>query len=173
MAKTGYVDNEEYLLHDPGSGHVERPDRHRAIHERLVFSGLVQEMTCLEPDEAPLSWIEILHDPEYIARFEGACEKGLPILDIGDCGICKESFGIARLAVAALCRGRRRYGRWWTMPSVRCGLPAIMPNAPRPWASASSITWPWAPVISRKSMAGTDRHCGLGRPPRQRHPAPV
>ena len=102
MAKTGYVYSDQYLRHDPGSWHVERPDRLRVIHKRLVFSGLVQELTCLEPYEAPLPWIETLHDPEYIARFQRACEKGLPILDTGDCGICKESFKIARLAVGGV-----------------------------------------------------------------------
>ena len=105
MAKTGYVYDERYLLHDPGSWHAERPDRLKVIHKRLVFSGLIQKLTCLEPSAAPLEWIEKLHDPDYIARFQRACEKGQEILDTGDCGICPKSFEIARLAVGGrLCR---------------------------------------------------------------------
>jgi acetoin utilization deacetylase AcuC-like enzyme len=102
MAETGYVYSDQYLLHDPGSWHVERPDRLRVIHKRLVFSGLLQELTCLEPYEAPLPWIEKLHDSDYIARFKRACEKGMSILDTGDCGICEKSFEIARLAVGGV-----------------------------------------------------------------------
>ena len=102
MAKTGYVYDERYLLHDPGSWHAERPDRLKVIHKRLVFSGLIQKLTCLEPSAAPLEWIEKLHDSDYIARFQRACEKGQEILDTGDCGICPKSFEIARLAVGGV-----------------------------------------------------------------------
>ena len=102
MARTGYVFEERYLLHDPGSWHVERSDRLLAIHRRLVVSGLLPELICLKPFAAPLEWLEKLHDPEYISRFQRACEKGLPILDTGDCGICPKTFEIARLAVGGV-----------------------------------------------------------------------
>jgi acetoin utilization deacetylase AcuC-like enzyme len=102
MAVTGYVYDERYLLHDPGSWHVERSDRLRAIQKRLVVSGLIEELICLQPFEASVEWIEKLHDPEYLARFQRACEKGLPILDTGDCGICPKTFEIARLAVGGV-----------------------------------------------------------------------
>jgi acetoin utilization deacetylase AcuC-like enzyme len=102
MAKTGYVYDERYLLHDPGSWHAERPDRLRVIQKRLVFSGLLEQLTRLEPYEAPLEWIETLHDPEYIERFRRACQKGLEILDTADCGICPKSFEIARLAAGGV-----------------------------------------------------------------------
>ncbi len=75
MAKTGYVYDERYLLHDPGSWHVERSDRLLVIHKRLVISGLWQELICLKPTAAPLEWIEILHDPEYISRFNEPVKK--------------------------------------------------------------------------------------------------
>jgi acetoin utilization deacetylase AcuC-like enzyme len=102
MAVTGYVYDERYLLHDPGSWHVERSDRLRAIQKRLVVSGLIEELICLQTFEAPVEWIEKLHDPEYLARFQRACGKGLPILDTGDCGICPKTFEIARLAVGGV-----------------------------------------------------------------------
>ena len=154
MAKTGYVYDERYLLHDPGSWHVERPDRFKVIHKRLVFSGLIKKLICLEPSAAPLEWIEKLHDPDYIARFQRACEKGLAILDTGDCGICPKSFEIARLAVGgvfAACDAMMT-GESPT-PFARCAPPAIMPNGPGPWGFVFSTMWPWEPVISRKSTA--------------------
>lgn len=102
MAKTGYVFDERYLRHHPGAWHVERADRLRAIQARLASSGLLAEVTCLEPKAAPLAWLEKLHAPEYLARFQRACEKGLPLVDTGDCGICPESFEVARLAVGGV-----------------------------------------------------------------------
>ena len=102
MARTGYVYDEQYLRHDPGSWHVERADRLLVIHQRLVVSGLLPELICLKPTAAPLEWLEKLHNSEYINRFQRACEKGLPILDTGDCGICPETFEIARLAAGGV-----------------------------------------------------------------------
>jgi acetoin utilization deacetylase AcuC-like enzyme len=102
LAKTGYVSEARYLLHNPGTWHVERPDRLRVIQQRLASSGLLKELTWLSPWAAPLEWLERLHSPDYIARFQRACEKGVPILDTGDCGICPQSFEIARLAVGGV-----------------------------------------------------------------------
>ena len=102
MAKTGYVYDDRYLEHDPGAFHVERPDRLRAIHRRLQETSLLQQLVLIEPVAAPLEWITTLHDPGYIERFRRACEKGHPILDTGDCGICPESYEIALLAVGGV-----------------------------------------------------------------------
>lgn len=102
MAITGYVYDERYLLHDPGAFHVERPERLRAIHQRLQDTGLIKKVVAIEPFPASLEWITTLHDPGYIERFRRACEKGHPILDTGDCGICPKSYEIALLAVGGV-----------------------------------------------------------------------
>jgi len=102
VAKTGLVYDERYLLHDPGPWHVERPDRLRAIQQRLATSGLLKELILLEPQPAPLEWIARLHDPDYITRFQRACQKGQRIFDTGDCGICPKSFEVACLAVGGV-----------------------------------------------------------------------
>jgi len=102
MAKTGYVYDDRYLLHEPGAFHVERPERLQAIHRRLVETGLIKQLEIIEPQPAPVEWITTLHDPGYLERFRRACEKGHPILDTGDCGICPKSYEIALLAVGGV-----------------------------------------------------------------------
>jgi len=105
MAVTGFIYDERYLNHDPGSYHPERPDRLRAIMKRLTFSGLLDRLKRIEPYEAPLEWIETLHDRVYIQNFQEACEKGWRIFQSPDNGICRDSYQIARLAVGGVLAG--------------------------------------------------------------------
>ncbi len=101
-SNTAYVYDERYLRHDPGSWHPERPERLRAIHRRVMFSGLINQLEWLHPQEAPLSWVTRIHDPAYVERFRQACEKGFTIFQSPDNGICPESFSIALLAVGGV-----------------------------------------------------------------------
>ncbi|MCK9377305.1 MAG: histone deacetylase [Syntrophobacterales bacterium] len=102
MRRTGYVYDERYLRHDPGSWHPERPDRLKAIQKNLAESGLLELVTLIKPYEAPLAWVEKLHDPDYIQRFKRACAQGLQIFEVADCGICPESYDIALLAAGGV-----------------------------------------------------------------------
>jgi acetoin utilization deacetylase AcuC-like enzyme len=102
MRRTGYVYAQRYLLHDPGSWHPERPDRLKAIHNALKDADLLELMERLRPDYAPLEWVERLHDPEYIRRFKAACEAGRQIFMVQDCGICRDSYQTALLAVGGV-----------------------------------------------------------------------
>ncbi len=99
---TGFVYDERYLRHRPGEYHPERPARLEAIVQRLEGTGLMQELVRVHPYEAPLPWIERLHDPEYVRRFRQACEKGFSIFMVPDCGICRESYDIALLAAGGV-----------------------------------------------------------------------
>jgi len=102
MRRTGYVFAQRYLLHDPGSWHPERPDRLKAIHNAFKEGDLLELLVRLRPDYAPLEWVERLHDPEYIKRFKAACEQGRQIFMVQDCGICRESYQTALLAVGGV-----------------------------------------------------------------------
>jgi len=102
MPRTGYVYDERYLRHQPGEWHPERPARLEAIHERVQSTGLLETLTRIAPDAAPLAWVERLHDPDYIRRFREACERGLSIFEVPDCGICPESYEIALLAAGGV-----------------------------------------------------------------------
>jgi acetoin utilization deacetylase AcuC-like enzyme len=99
---TGLVYDEQYLRHRPGEWHPERPARLEAIMQRLNDTGLQEELTLIRPYQAPIPWIEKLHDPDYIKRFQTACEKGYTIFGVPDCGISPESFDIALLAVGGV-----------------------------------------------------------------------
>jgi acetoin utilization deacetylase AcuC-like enzyme len=99
---TGYVYDERYLHHDPGTWHPERPDRLRAINRRVNLSGLINELTSIQPYEAPLEWITKLHDPDYVESFRRACEKKFSIFQSPDNGICPESFAVARLSAGGV-----------------------------------------------------------------------
>ncbi len=100
--QTGLVYDEQYLRHRPGEWHPERPARLEAIMQRLQDTGLLEELILIRPYQAPLPWIERLHDPEYIKRFKTACEKGYSIFGVPDCGICPDSYEIALLAVGGV-----------------------------------------------------------------------
>ena len=102
MRPTGYVYDDRYLLHDPGSWHPERPDRLKAIQRALKDSGVMELLVPIQPYPAPLSWVERLHDPDYIRRFKEACEQGLEIFEVQDCGICPKSYDIALLAAGGV-----------------------------------------------------------------------
>ena len=99
---TGLVYDEQYLRHRPGEWHPERPARLEAIMQRLQDTGLLEELILIRPYQAPVPWIERLHDPEYVERFQTACQKGYTIFGVPDCGICPESFDIALLAVGGV-----------------------------------------------------------------------
>jgi acetoin utilization deacetylase AcuC-like enzyme len=102
MRRTGYVYDDRYLLHDPGSWHPERPDRLKAIQGSLKDSGILELLIQLKPYPAPLAWVERLHDPDYIRRFQEACRRGQEIFQVQDCGISPQSYEIALLAAGGV-----------------------------------------------------------------------
>jgi len=102
MRRTGYVYDERYLLHDPGSWHPERPDRLKAIHTALKENGVLELLVPIKPYPAPLAWVERLHDADYLRRFKEACEKGRSIFQSQDCGISRQSYEIALLAAGGV-----------------------------------------------------------------------
>ncbi|MFZ0052029.1 MAG: histone deacetylase [Desulfobaccales bacterium] len=102
MRRTGYVYDDRYLLHDPGAWHPERPDRLKAIQASLKDSGILELLIQLKPYPAPLAWVERLHDPDYIRRFQVACRRGQEIFEVQDCGISPESYEIALLAAGGV-----------------------------------------------------------------------
>lgn len=99
---TGYVYDARYLLHQSGGWHPERPARLEAIQQALKASGLLKELFLIHPYEAPLPWVERLHDRDYIRRFKEACERGAAVFQVPDCRISRESYEVALLAVGGV-----------------------------------------------------------------------
>ncbi|TAD79566.1 MAG: histone deacetylase [Oscillatoriales cyanobacterium] len=101
--------SDEFLLHDTGWGHPERPDRLRAIvaalqsapfAERLVWQSpqAVSEQT--DPIDSLTAAIERAHDRTYIQQVRELANRGGGQLDM-DTPVSPRSYEVARLAVQA------------------------------------------------------------------------
>lgn len=101
---TGFAYHEDFLKHVTGSHHPERPVRLLAILEGLEQSGLRDHLVPLPVEPAALRWVQTVHSPQYVRRFEQACRERLPYLDTPECSISEDSYRAALLAVGA-CTG--------------------------------------------------------------------
>ena len=71
-APTGLVYHPDFLLHDAGPGHLERPERLKAIMAGLERSGLLESLVRIEPRLAAKQWLAQIHTPAYLKELEGA-----------------------------------------------------------------------------------------------------
>lgn len=97
MSPTGLIYHNDYLLHNAGAWHPERPERLLAIIDHLTKINMFEKLQIITPAPADLHWIENVHTTEYINYVKQACSKGIPRLDM-DTGICLDSYNIALLA---------------------------------------------------------------------------
>ena len=80
---TAYLTHPAYLLHEMGVDHPERPDRIRAIEEKLIASGLMDKLIKVEPPSASIEELARVHHLGYIEFiFEQSPESGLAYLDM-------------------------------------------------------------------------------------------
>ena len=98
---TGFCFDERFLDHAPGGGHPERPDRLRAIVDRLRQRGQWDRLTHLAFEPAAVEAVERIHTHGYVQRVAAACRSGLPYIDSADSGICRASYDAALLAAGA------------------------------------------------------------------------
>jgi len=97
MRKTGLVYHKDYLLHQAGFGHPERPERLESIMNHLSETKLLEQLVRIEPYPADIDWIATIHARDYIDMINQSCEKDYNHLD-ADTGICPDSYRIALLA---------------------------------------------------------------------------
>ncbi|HEX9653537.1 MAG TPA: histone deacetylase [bacterium] len=101
MPRTGFVYHDDFLGHDTGAGHPERPDRLRHLMSHLqnleVFSGLM----AIPAQEAQWSWLEAVHPRPYIESIQSACKPDLHFLD-SDTVVGEHSFRAALLAAGGV-----------------------------------------------------------------------
>ena len=110
----GYLADERYLLHNPGSRHPESPQRLVAIHQALREFGADVRWHPIQPREATVGELELVHDPIFVERVERAAKHAPAYLDF-DTSVSAESYETALLAaggvlecVDALCSGKLR-----------------------------------------------------------------
>lgn len=108
--------SDEFLLHDTGWGHPERPDRLRAIvtalraaplADRLVWQAPQRVAECPEPPDPLTQAIARAHDRVYIQQVRDLANRGGGQLDM-DTPVSPRSYEVARLAVQAWLDGTER-----------------------------------------------------------------
>ena len=96
---TGFIYKDQFLGHDTGPGHPERPDRLRAVAKRLRDDHLWEQLLHVPHEAAVSETIARVHDRHYMDRVAAACRDGVPFMDVADSVICPRSHDIARIAV--------------------------------------------------------------------------
>lgn len=87
------------IRHDTGPGHVENPDRLRALLDMFAAEGL----SYTRPEPAELNWVARAHPMRYITALQDAMpENGIMHLD-SDTVVGPESFDCALLGAGAVC----------------------------------------------------------------------
>ena len=92
--------NNDFLNHDTGPGHPERPDRLKACIETLENCGFADQLVWKSPrtaKEEELGWI---HSAKHIERIKQVCESGGGYLD-ADTPVCPESYEISKKSAGA------------------------------------------------------------------------
>ncbi len=108
MKKTGYLHDNRYLLHDTGPYHPEMAERLTAVYNGIKEADLLDQLILLPAVRADLKWIEMIHDPAYIRRFEEICLSGNRTFDYPDNQMCTDTYETAFLAVGGVLDVARR-----------------------------------------------------------------
>jgi acetoin utilization deacetylase AcuC-like enzyme len=107
MKRTGFLYDPRYLLHDTGPYHPECSDRLEAILSGIKAADLMSNLTKIPARMAEMKWIETVHSPEYIRRFEELCLSGRRSLDCEDNTMCPYTWETASLAVGGILEAAR------------------------------------------------------------------
>ena len=100
--KTGFAYHPDYLNHDTGPGHPERPDRLRASLAALQQSDVWDQLHQIEPTPASIEQLTYAHNPAYPEHIREHCEKEIPLTY--DTTVGFESFDIALLSTGGVLR---------------------------------------------------------------------
>ncbi len=98
--KTGFAYHPDYLNHDTGPGHPERPDRLRASLAALQQSDVWEQLLPIDPTPASVDQIAYAHNPAYSEHIRLHCEREIPLTY--DTTVCHESFDIALLSTGGV-----------------------------------------------------------------------
>jgi acetoin utilization deacetylase AcuC-like enzyme len=101
MPGVAYVYDPLYLEHEY-PGHPERPDRLRAIMAHLEESGTLARMVAVEPRDAAVDDLSLVHDPALIARIAGLTPGARPIWLDADTYVSARSYETALRAAGGV-----------------------------------------------------------------------
>jgi acetoin utilization deacetylase AcuC-like enzyme len=95
--------SDEFLLHETGAFHPEKPGRLTAIESALKRSSYANQIDWRSPtsveSRSPLPWIEQIHTPKYIRTVEQLAQQGGSIDE--DTIVSPKTYEVALLAVNA------------------------------------------------------------------------
>jgi acetoin utilization deacetylase AcuC-like enzyme len=98
---TGLVYHPDFLLHDPGPDHPERPARLQAMMAHLKRRGLLDTLLVLDAEPASEQWITRVHTPAYLRQLQSAVRHAPTALD-ADTRVSKQSYDVVRRAVGGV-----------------------------------------------------------------------
>ncbi|MBI2361570.1 MAG: histone deacetylase [Deltaproteobacteria bacterium] len=96
MARSGVVIDRDYLKHDPGPFHPERPERLKILLD-LADELDQREFELLPPRPASRQEVGACHSADYLELLQATSEVNRYALD-GDTVTCRDSFGVGLLA---------------------------------------------------------------------------
>jgi len=97
------VTHPDYVKHQTGPGHPERPERMRAISAAVEASGLQEHLAQITPEPVDADVLERVHHRSYIDRVKNLAVEGGGHLD-PDTVVSALSFDVARLAAGGALR---------------------------------------------------------------------
>ncbi len=98
--KTGFVYHPDYLKHDTGPEHPERPDRLRASLDALQQSEAWEQLHYIDPTPASAEQIAYAHTQGYSEHIRQFCEAEVPLTH--DTPVGHESYDIALLSTGGV-----------------------------------------------------------------------
>ena len=164
--QTGFAYHSDYLNHDTGPNHPERPDRLRASLAALQESEIWERLHPIEPTPASTAQLCYAHEPTYPEHIQHYCEAEMPLTY--DTTVVKASFDIAKLSTG----GVLRVADAVVTGTVKNGF--AMVRTPGLTESEYGVVFvqqycSCGSLSSTRTRRWKGRDCGLGCPPRKRH----
>lgn len=100
LHKTAFIYHPDYLNHDTGPKHPERPNRLIACHAKLKQSDVWDKLFHIDPNPATIQQIGYAHKPGYSDYIRQHCELEIPTAF--DTIVTSESFDIALLSTGGV-----------------------------------------------------------------------
>lgn len=102
MARTAVVIDKDYLKHQPGEAHPERPERIKVLLD-LAANLDSAKFSSLPPLPAQRADLEATHGKDHVKLIESTAQRNRYALD-GDTITCRDSYAVSLLAVGGFIR---------------------------------------------------------------------
>jgi acetoin utilization deacetylase AcuC-like enzyme len=100
--RIAWIYDAQFLLHDPGSVHLERAERLHRIRRALDEAGLLARLQALPFQAATPAQLAAVHDPAYVELVRMVSDAEFPFIGSTDTGICLHSYRVAALAAGGV-----------------------------------------------------------------------